>query len=651
MGYAMNVDSKKLFSPTLKKLKRALRIPRRNVLVLSLPLFLLVLQTGCQTPAGYRKEADKVAQNIIEKKQEQAFGKTEAFEVERPSDLLRRRLLIEQNLPYAGGASLGMDELKKIDHWPEKDFPAAVPASYREIPLEPGRPLQLSLLQALEVGARNSSEYQSFKEEVFREALNLDLEQNQFRDIYQAQLDGLIQTDLGGAETVTGAQGGGLFSWSRTLKSGAQLGAALAVDLVKLLTQDHDSSLGIVGDATIAIPLMRGSGSYIVAEPLTQAERNVLYALYEFERFRKTFAVDIGSSYLGVLNQAVEVENEAENYRNLISSTRRSRRLADAGRATEVEVDQSVQNELRARNRWISVRELLETRLDAFKKLIGLPPDAQITLDKADLDRLVNMTSELIEDIARKEELKRSKSVPPADAPIQLVEPGRENAGPLEMNSTKAVELGLENRLDLRVAQGRVFDAQRKVIVAADALRAELTLLGNARIGEPRSVDSVGLDNAAFRADKGFYSALLTIDLPIERTAERDAYRNSYITLERTVRDVQNLEDDIKLSIRNSLRLMAESRETREIQANAVYVAQNRVKSTSLFFEAGRIQIRDLLDAQESLVQAQNLLTAAVVAYRVAELNFQSDTGLLKIDEKGLWQEYNPEDSNNVKQP
>ena len=651
MGCAMNVDSKKPFNLTMKRLSRVLKIPGRPVLVIALLLWLVFLLAGCQTPAGYRQEANTVVQNIIEKKQEQAFGKTEPFSIERPSDLLRRRLLIEQHLPYAGNASLGMDELKKIAHWPEEDYPAAVPATYQEVPLEPGLPLQLSLMQALQVGARNSPEYQSFKEDVFRQALNLDLEQYQFDNIYQAQLDGLVQTDLGGSETVTGAQSGGLFSWTRALKSGAQLGAALTIDLVKLLTQDHSSSLGVLGDATISIPLMRGSGSYIVAEPLTQAERNVLYALYELERFKKVLAVDIASDYLGVLDQSVEVENAAENYRNLIASTRRSRRLADAGRATEVEVDQAVQNELRARNRWITAKELLGDRLDAFKKLIGLPPDAEVTLEKAELDKLVDLTSKLIEDIAHEEEAKRGKAVPPADAPIELKGPSRENAGPFEMESTKAVELGLDNRLDLRVAQGKVYDAQRKVIVFADALRAEVTLLGNARIGEPRSIDSAGLDNAEFRPDKGLYSALLTIDLPIERTAERDAYRNSYITLERTVRDVQNLEDDIKLSIRRNLRLMSESRETRDIQANAVYVAQYRVKSTTLFFEAGRIQIRDLLDAQESLVNAKNLLTAAVVAYRVAELQFQRDTGVLEIDEKGLWKEYTPEESNNVEQP
>jgi outer membrane protein TolC len=231
-----------------------------------------------------------------------------------------------------------------------------------------------------------------------------------------------------------------------------------------------------------------------------------------------------------------------------------------------------------------------------------------------------------------------------------LIKPDREDAGPLEIDPTQAIELGLENRLDLRVAQGEVYDAQRKVILFADALRAELTLFGRATLGEPRSTATAGLDNAELRADKGFYSALLTIDLPLERTAERDAYRNSFISLERAVRDVQKLEDEIKLLIRRSLREMSETRESRKIQANAVYVAQNRVQSTTLFFQAGRIQIRDLLEAQESLLQAKNSLTAAVVDYRLAELSFQRDTGLLKIDEKGLWHEYNPEDSKNGKE-
>jgi outer membrane protein TolC len=52
--------------------------------------------------------------------------------------------------------------------------------------------------------------------------------------------------------------------------------------------------------------------------------------------------------------------------------------------------------------------------------------------------------------------------------------------------------------------------------------------------------------------------------------------------------------------------------------------------------------MRDLLDAQQSLLSAQNSLSAAVVNYRVAELTLQRDMGLLQVDENGNWSEYKP---------
>jgi len=617
---------------------------KRNVFQLVCFLVsMLFVHVGCQTASQYRLEADEVAKTIIQEKQKQTLGKTEAFTVERPGDILRRRLLLAQKLPYSSEASFGTDMLKKIDHWPEKDYPRTEPSSDPIETLPADGPLQLSLTQALQVGARNSFEYQSKKEDVFRAALDLDLERNEFRSTFSGLIDSLFSTNLKEKDTVTGSATTGSVDWRRKLGSGVEFSAALAVDLVKLLTQDRSSSLGIVGDVTVTIPLLRGSGRHIVTEPLTQAERNVVYAIWEFERFKKTLAVNIATEYLEVLRQLDEVENAAENYRNVIASTRRTRAMADAGRVSEVEVDQARQNELRARNRWISAEESYKNRLDVFKRSIGLPPDAAIVLDRAALDRLVALTSKIMADITSDETLRAAKGIPPADAPIDLVKPGREDAGPLEMDAKTAIELGLNNRLDLRVAEGNIYDAQRKVIVLADALRAEVTLFGSAELGESRSIATADLDDAQLRADKGIYTALLTIDLPFERTAERNAYRNSYIELERSVRDQQKLEDDIKLSVRRKLRDMYEARESRRIQAMARLVAEKRVKSTTLFFEAGRIPIRDVLEAQEALINAKNALTSAVVDYRIAELEFQRDTGLLQIDEKGLWQEYAPE--------
>ena len=204
------------------------------------------------------------------------------------------------------------------------------------------------------------------------------------------------------------------------------------------------------------------------------------------------------------------------------------------------------------------------------------------------------------------------------------------------MNEPVAVKLALENRLDLQATIGVVFDYQRQVVVKADDLRAGLDLVG----GKAHFSDND--DDGRIHFEGGQYTVPLLLDLPIERTAERNAYRKSLMDLERATRSVQTLEDQIKLSVRNELRTLLESRESLKIQAQSVVVAEKRVRSSNLFLEAGRIEIRNLLEAQDSLLSAQNQLTAAVVNYRVAELELQRDLGLLKVNEKGLWQEFLP---------
>jgi outer membrane protein TolC len=608
------------------------------VLGLSLTLF---LQVGCNSPAKYRQEADKVASEIIEKKM-RAIGRDEQFNIELPSDILRRRLLDEQDLPYAGKSSLGTDRLDTIEHWPEDDYPKGQALNEPIVTLaEANSPVQLSLMQALQAGAGNSFEYQTRKEDIFKAALDLDLERNEFRSIFASQAASIIETDSRGSRTISGHEHSGAAGVSKKLKSGAELSTELAVSLANLLTLNQASAFGIAADATIAVPLLRGSGRHIVTESLTQAERDVVYAIYQFERFRRTFAVDIASEYLGVLRQLDVIANNEENYRGLIRSARRGRRQADAGRLTEIEVDQAVQDELKARNRWIEAIETYKRRLDSFKNLLGLPPDARIELDRSQLKRLEVYSDKFSQDTGGEQKPENTKAVA-ADAPVILEPPNMENIGPLEIDETAALELAFEKRFDLMVAQGKVYDAQRNIVVLADALGAELTLFGAAELGSNRSLGTAGLDDASLRANQAAYSALLTLDLPFERTAERNAYRNGFITFERAVRDVQILEYEIKISIRNKLRDLLESRESVQIQARSVRLAQKRVRSTNLFLEAGRAQIRDLLESQEALLSAQNSLISAIINYRIAELELQRDMGVLEINEKGLWQEYSP---------
>ncbi len=598
---------------------------------------------GCKNAGQYRREADSVALEIIAQKQKEALGTTSGFTIERPSDVFRRRLILAQNLPYSDDASLGTGELAKIAHWPEDDYPPkAQPPDANELERLRG-PVELSLMQALEIGAYNNFDYQKVKENIFQAALALDLTRNEFRNIFSGRLSGETTSNTTGSEARSGVRGSAEAGVGRTLKSGVSITAAIAADLVKLLTSPRGSSTGIAADASVSIPLLRGSGRHIVTEPLTQAERDVVYAIWDFEQYKREFAVQVAQAYFAVLKRYDALQNSEQNYRSLVRSARRSRRLADAGRLQEIQVDQAVQNELRARQRWIAATESYKQSVDSFKALLGLPPDAEIKLSPTELERLNQYARRFTAD-SNIAGVENATSVP-ADARVELVEPSRERAGPLEMEPTKAIEVALSRREDLRSAKGEVYDAQRAVVVAADALGAELTLLGSAGSGGRRNSALNDGSNIRPRFDRASFSGLLTLDLPIERTKERNEYRNSLIELDRATRNLQQLEDQIKLSVRNDLRKLLEAREELYIQAKAVRVAQKRVRSVNLFLEAGRAQMRDLLEAQEALLSAQNSLTSATIDYRLAELELQRDLGVLQVNENGLWTEYNPEES------
>lgn len=605
--------------------------------ILTIPL------QGCKAPSDYRSEADEVASDILNEAWPRVTGHNERFTISPAEQTLRRRLLLEQRLPVSAPASAGSSDDRVIEQWPDDTYADDRSEGYD---LDNGsafsaeNPLRINLKEALQVAAFNSRNYQTQKESVYQTALRLDLQRDAFRNTWAGVVDSVVSASLNENSETNGVVNSGTLDVTRQFKDGMRFTSSLAVDLVNLLSGGNESSRGLTLDTSLEIPLLRGSGRFVVTEPLTQAERDVVYSIYGFERFKRTFAVQIASNYLSVLQQQDRVQNAIANYERVVASTRRARRLADAGRLPEIQVDQSVQDELRARNSWISAQQSYERALDGFKLTLGLPTDAYVELDRGEFDVLLNLPR--FERYLQPQSMGDTVDVPPADAPVVIEPPSDEDAGPLELDEEAAILISLLNRLDLRVSIGEIVDSQRGVAIAADNLRADVTLLGRSSLGESRSLGSAAQEDAELRTDRGFYSLLIGIDLPLERTSERNTYRNALIAYEQAVRDMQDAEDSVKLDVRNTLRDLLEARESIKIQAEAVRVAQRRVDSTNLFLQAGRAEIRDLLEAQNDLNSAQDSLTDAVVNYRIGELELQRDMGVLQVSGEGLWNEFDP---------
>ena len=594
---------------------------------------LLLVATGCKSTRDWRNEADSHAEALIKDAQGKVTGVEEPIVIESAADTLRRRLMLDQNLPKKTDASLGIRDLQDTERWKtQKHLKDGVEYTERWNTKEK---VKLSLLEAIEIAAKNNRDFQAQKETLYQAALSLDLEAHDFQTTFRGMLNGSIQSSYGtrrNTGSVVGADG----SLSRKFKNGVELTSALSVDLAKMLSGDRGSSFGLTYDGSLSVPLLRGSGKFIVTEPLTQAERNLVYQVREFEQYKRRFVVSIANSYLGVLRSAQSVKNQEDSYRRIVTTTRRSRRMADAGLIPEYQFDQAIQTELNARESWVSSQQSHTKSLEAFRVLLGLPPDADVEPVKEELDKLLAQLRSLSEGVMMAD---YSGEVPSADADVELKMPDLTHSGPNEIRPEKALELAFANRPDFLNTMERVEDAQRAVLVAEDSLRGELTIGGSASIGEGRGAMSGNQPDAKFRPKEGSYGALLNVNLPIERTAERNRYRNSLISLEKAVRSFQAAEDQLKQDVKSKLRDMLENRERLVIQIQAVELAERRVKNTDMLLQAGRAELRDVLDAQSALTSAQNSLYSAAVSYRINELELQRDLGVLQVTSDGLWKE------------
>ncbi|MBU0753735.1 MAG: TolC family protein [Planctomycetes bacterium] len=557
-----------------------------RILIVWIAGVLALLCFGSCSSEGYLEDADQEVYGIIQEKQQAVIGTTAPFAIDRGENIedLRREVDEEKSIldPEGGpaGESKGIhEELQEILGQRDGE-----------------QPLFVNLSGALKIAFRINRDFKEEKESLYLDALTLTFQ----RHLWTPQLSGSLSGEAGRTESGGVDQrytsGAADFSFDQLLSTGGEIGLSFANDLLKVYSGGSTKTASSLLSFNFLQPLWRGFGSLVAKENLTQAERNVAYSIRSFERFKKSLAVDIASEYYNVLQQKDAVQNEYSNYQNLIKNRERAALMAQAGRMPELEVDQTRQQELNARNRWFAAKERYDQFLDSFKILLGLPTETPLDLDPKDLENLTVSG---------------------------LVHPS--------IDPEKAMNHALQYRLDLMNTYDRVDDAKRRVLVAEDGLGPDLDFTLDYSIGTEAPTKPF-----KFRPRHPDYSAGLDLDLPLNRKNERNAFRQSLIDLERQKRNLSDQEDRIKQAVRQSYRTLELALESYEIQKQALALAEKRVESTNLLQEAGRAETRDVLESQDALLNAQNTLTSAVVDHTIARLEFLLNIESLKVTESGL---------------
>ncbi len=534
----------------------------------------LVLGVGCSA-SHYTKEADREVYGIVAGRQEAVFGDARPFSLERRQEALE---------PYTGARACPPAVL------------ADAPEGEAENPLPDVGPdaMRLGLAEALRLAVLASRDFQDQRETLYQTALALTAQRHVFDPIFSATGSPTVVNDERDRERTF--ESTSEIGYSHQLVTGAAITTNLALAALKFINQQLGDTVGSTLAFTFDQPLWAGADPIVVQDNLIQAEKNVTYAVRIFARYEKTFAVGIASDYLRVLEARQVVLNEHLNYLSLRETRERAESLAEAERLPEFQVDQARQDELRAYNRWVTARESYLNTLDSFKLVLGIPTACPIELDHRELDALA--------------------------------------AGglrPLAVDTADAARLALETRLDLANARGGVEDAERRIRVAKDALKGDINFVASLGYeSDPNSAQS-----ARIQFHHGNYAAGFDIDLPLDRLDERNALREAEINRDAARRTLTEQEDRVVLAVRQAVRTLEQARQSYDTQRVSVELAERRVESTRLLLQAGRASQRDVLEAQDALIQAQNALTGALVDHTIAGLELQRDVGTLVVDPEG----------------
>ena len=515
---------------------------------------------GCTT-GFYRKQADKDVYNILQKVEEDIFGKSSEFSIDtahagkKPEDVAAQDILNERSA---------------------------------------NKKLVLPIDKALDYAVAHSREFQSEKESLYLTALNLTGEKHNFSPNFFANSRATRSRLLSNEQRGTVNSDIGV---SQALLTGANIGVGIANDLLRYYTGDPRKSAASVISLDIMQPLLRGAGWKIAGERLKQSHRNVFYGVRDFAHFQNTFSVDVVMEYFRLLQAKDVIFNQYNNYLSRKASTEYLR-ARSVDRARPEQVAESEQSELQAKDSYLNSITRFRNSLDRFKVTLGLPQTVDLRLDDSEITKL-------------------------RDAGL---------VG-LSLTESNSFRIALEHRLPLLNEVDRYEDSKRQVAIAADRLKADLNIFGDASFENDEGITEYEkFDFNNVRANVG-----VQLNLPLDRLRERNQYRATLINFESAIRRLGLNFDQLRNQIDQDLRQLEQLRQSYEIQKNAVALAENRVEGNQLRLQAGTIRFRDLNDSQDALIDAQNAVTGALVDYLEARLGLLATLGILATDKEAFW--------------
>lgn len=452
-----------------------------------------------------------------------------------------------------------------------------------------GEAHHFALFDCVRYAVEHGREYRSRMEDLYLATLEVTLQRHLFRPRPFAGAGAQFsrsgaESDYNTALTVTSEAG-----VRQQLPYGGEVVASVLVDLVDAL--DGNLQDGESADLALqaSVPLLRGAG-LVNLEPLIATERELVYEIRSFERFRRSYAVQVASRYFSLLTSRQSIRNRYLRYLSSLQLLARTEALFAADIVDRLEVQRAQQQVLISEDSLNQAEQAYEAELDRFKLFLGMPIDEPLEI-----------------------------------VPVELLVPEP------DLDDPAHAAVALRYRLDLQNARDRVDDATRQASIAKNALLPDLDLTARGRVGSEAEAPA-----GRISGDDANFTAGVNLELPLDRLAERNSLRRSLINLERSRRQVEETEAAVRLDVRDAIRQLSTALTTLRIQREGIEIARQRLDFANTSLLLGRSDnSRNVVEAQNALLEAQDAFDSAQADLQVAVLNFLLDTGTLRVDPSG----------------
>ncbi len=595
---------------------------------LPITVALLALTSGCLD--AVRRQTDRRVYQAIDQRQRDALGATTDVEIRYPQDTRPHTDEMYRFAPHPLSAELPeafrrtapgdepataiASEASQIEVGAADDGDQPQAASDPAAEEEASEPLMLDdrifteaefaevklfgLRDALRYSMQHGRTLQNAKEDLYLAALDLTLE----RHLWTPQFAATISADF--------ADFGQVRKFDRAMSAVADasvsqrlpLGGEVTARLIGTLMRDlgrhvtSGESGQFIVDANL--PLLRGAGK-VAYESRYVAERELIYAVRSYERFRRSFVVQVAGDYFALQGLKASIVNTYHSYVSRHASWKKAAFINEMGRSQDIsDFTRALSNLRDAEASLVERKEQYATSLDRFKIVIGMAVDQPLDVRSQDEDPDALEVESLLADTGESE----------------------------------TVAVALTHRLDLLTTADQVEDARRGIVIAKNRILPDLDFNGSVTTvsdATRKSMLSLNTERTTWRA---------SLDLQLDdRMTERNAYRQSLVTQRRAERQYELQADTVRADVRGALRRIRREEEVRQIQVKNVDENAFRAAVSQDKFNLGKASNQDVIDAQNEELRARDALAASIANYRNAILLVRLDTGTLRVSDDGRW--------------